>query len=158
MRQEFYVFAAPLFQVLSGSAKTTTSTESVLAGTYEAFPPGVAAAASGRWVASLDQKAKEKDKEEKEKEVLKDQKDVKEKEAIKERKDGKEKELVKEIEKVHPDVPTPLSTAPDLGTTLQHFALRLGAIEQRLGTGQAFIGAEERPDVGGRATQPGEGG
>jgi hypothetical protein len=145
---EFYVFSAPVFQVPSGSTKTSTTTESVLAGTYAVFPPGVAAAASGRWVASLNQKVKEKDKEEKEKEAIKDQKDVK---------DHKEKEVVKEIEKVHPDI-LPLPTAQDVGATLQHFALRLDAIEQRLGTGQSFIGGEERPDVGGGAMGSGDAG
>jgi hypothetical protein len=136
--KEFIVFSAALFQLTSGSAKTHTTTESVLAGTYESYPPGTAAA-TGRWVASLTQKVKEKDKEEKEKEILKDTKDARDKIHIKEN---------------LPELPqSPLATDPS--GQLQDLALRVGAIEQRLATGQPFIGAEERPEVGNQAVQGG---
>jgi hypothetical protein len=133
--QTFYVFSGALFQVTSGTAKTHTTTDFILAGTYEEYPPG-AAVSTGRWVASLSQKVKEKDKEEKE---------------VKEHKD-KEKEKEALIEKVHPDTPASFP-AGDVASLMQQFALRLDAIEQRLATGQAFIGAEERPEVGQQARE-----
>jgi hypothetical protein len=136
--QEFIVFSAALFQVTSGSAKTHTTTESVLAGMYEAYPPG-SAASTGRWVASLSQKVKEKDKEEKEKEQSKDTKDIKDR---KDNKEGKER---------FPEITPPLPGDP--AAVLQQHAIRLDAIEQRLATGQPFIGAEERPEVGDQALQ-----
>ncbi len=141
---EFYVFSAPLFQVPSGSPKTSTTTESVLAGTYETFPPGVAAAAPGRWVASINQKLKEKDKEEKEKEASKETKDAK---------DGPKEHKEVLIDKVPPEGP-PLPTVDPAGA-LHQLALRLDAVEQRLGTGQPFISGEERPDVGGGTVRSG---
>jgi hypothetical protein len=134
--KEFIVFSAALFQVTSGSPKTHTTADSVLAGTYESYPPGTTPS-TGRWVASISQKVKEKDKEEKEKEVLKERKDAQDKLHVKER---------------LPDVP-PSPLAADPSGQLQDLALRVGAIEQRLATGQAFIGAEERPDVGNQAAQ-----
>lgn len=141
--QPFYVFTAAMFQVSTGSVKTQTTADSVLAGSYEAYPPATAAS-TGRWVASLSQKVKEKDKEEKEKEQSKDTKDVKD---IKDRKEIKEGGL----EKPPPEVPH-LATG-DPGALLQQLTLRLDAIEQRLATGQSFIGAEERPEVGGQVLQ-----
>ncbi len=143
--QAFIVFSADLFQVSSGSAKTSTLTDSVLAGTYETYPPGTAAS-TGRWVASLNQKVKEKDKEEKEKEVSKDAKD------LKDRKEGGKEAAIKERlpDKLAEASPQVASGDP---AQLQQLELRVGAIEQRLATGQAFIGAEERPDVGNQAVQ-----
>ena len=138
--QKFFVFSAALFQVTSGSHKTHTTTESILAGTYEEYPPS-SPASTGRWVASLSQKVKEKDKEEKEKEQSKDAKD------IKDHKDLKEGALEK-----HPPEVQPFA-AGDPAATLQQLTLRVDAIEQRLATGQAFIGAEERPEVGDQALQ-----
>jgi hypothetical protein len=143
---EFYVFSAALFQVTDGSSKTQTTTLSVLAGTYESYPPGIAAT-TGRWVASLSQKVKEKDKEEKEKEQAKDTKDVKD------RKDTKEKEAA--LEKPHPDLFPQFPTGADPTAVLQQLTLRLDAIEQRLASGQAFIRAEERPEVGSQVLQSG---
>jgi hypothetical protein len=139
----FIVFSAALFQITSGTAKTHTTTESVLAGTYESYPPGTATS-TGRWVASLSQKVKEKDKEEKEKEVAKDNKDHKD---LKDHKEGKE--VVKE--QLPETIPPSPSVDPAGG--LQQLELRVGAIEQRLAAGQAFIGAEERPDVGNQTVQ-----
>lgn len=139
----FIVFSAALFQVTSGSSKTSTTTDSVLAGTYESYPPGTAAS-TGRWVASLSQKVKEKDKEEKEKEQSKDTKDHKD---LKDRKEGKEG-----LKERLPELPQPLAPG-DPAALLQQLELRIDAIEQRLATGQAFIGAEERPDVGNQAVQ-----
>lgn len=150
--QTFYVFSGALFQFTSGSSKTHTNATSVLAGTYEAYPPGVAPASTGRWVASLTAKVKEKDKEEKEKEQSKDTKD------IKDRKDHKEQG--KEVEKVPPDlasVPVPGALASDPSGQLQQLTLRVDALEAQLATGQAFIPAAERPDVGGQALQEGGG-
>jgi hypothetical protein len=142
----FIVFSAALFQVTSGSSKTSTTTDSVLAGTYESYPPGTATS-TGRWVASLSQKVKEKDKEEKEKEQSKDTKDHKD---LKDRKEGKEgKEAVKEQ---LPEA-SPALASGDPAALLQQLEFRIDAIEQRLATGQAFIGAEERPEVGGQAVQ-----
>jgi hypothetical protein len=139
--QTFVVFSAPLFQV-SSSSKTQTTTDSILAGTYEVYPPPGVAASTGRWVAALNQKVKEKDKEEKEKEVSKDSKDIK---------DHKESTHDKiQTEKQLPDLPQ-VSTAGDVAGTLQTLTLRLDALEQRLATGQAFIAAEERPEVGDQA-------
>jgi len=136
--ETFYVFSGALFPVTSGTAKTHMTTDFILAGTYEEYPPGTAVS-TGRWVASLSQKVKEKDKEEKE---------IKEKE--KEHVKDKEKEAL--LEKVHPDI-LPQSPAGDVASLMQQFALRLDAIEQRLATGQAFIGAEERPEVGQQARE-----
>jgi hypothetical protein len=139
----FIVFSAALFQVTSGSAKTNTTTDSVLAGTYESYPPGTATS-TGRWVASLSQKVKEKDKEEKEKEAVKDTKDAKDKREHKETKEAVKERL--------PDLPQSMLGADPSGQ-LQDLALRVEAIEQRLATGQAFIGAEERPEVGNQVVQ-----
>jgi hypothetical protein len=143
----FYVFSAALFQVTSGSQKTQTTTDSILAGTYEAYPPGTAAS-TGRWVASLNQKVKEKDKEEKEKD--KDAKDTKD------HKDAKE--FVPD--KIHPDKLPPefMQAAPpgDMPALLQQLTVRLDAIEQRLATGQSFISGEERPEVGDQALRDAE--
>lgn len=150
--QAFYVFSAALFQVTTGSTKTQTTTESVLAGTYESYPPGTAAA-TGRWVASLNQKVKEKDKEEKEKEQTKDSKDHKD---IKDNKvEGKE--IKDKPDKLPPDkLPEVFAAAAsDPAALLQQLSMRLDAIEQRLATGQPFIGTEERPEVGGQALQDG---
>lgn len=134
----FIVFSATLFQVTSGSSKTSTTTDSVLAGTYESYPPGTAAS-TGRWVASLSQKVKEKDKD-KEKEVKEGKEVVKEKE-------GKEGAP----DKLPETGPASASTTPT--ASLQQLELRIEAIEQRLATGQAFIGAEERPAVGNQTVQ-----
>ena len=136
---EFYVFTGALFQVTSGSSKNQITTDSVLAGTYETYPPGVAAVTAGRWVAAIDQKVKEKDKEEKEKEQSKDLKD------IKERKEIHPDKLPPD--KIPPEV-LPAAAPGDMGALLQQLTMRLDAIEQRLATGQSFIGAEERPAVG----------
>jgi len=133
---EFYVFTGALFQVTSGSTKNQITTDSVLAGTYETYPPGVAAVTAGRWVAAMDQKVKEKDKEEKEKELTKD---------IKDHKDVAPDKLPPD--KAPPEV-LPTAAPGDMGTLLQQLTMRLDAIEQRLATGQSFIGAEERPAVG----------
>jgi hypothetical protein len=146
----FVVFSAAFFQVSSGSPKISTTTDSVLAGTYETYPPGSAASA-GRWVASLSQKVKEKDKEEKEKEQSKDSKDHKD---LKDRKEGKEgKEALKDaaLEKL-PDNRQPAAFT-DPAASLQQLGLRVDAIEQRLAIGQPFIGTEERPEVGNQAVQ-----
>jgi hypothetical protein len=149
--QEFIVFSAALFQVTSGSPKTNTTTDSVLAGTYESYPPGTATS-TGRWVASLSQKVKEKDKEEKEKEQSKDAKDIKDRKDIKERaKEIKEQSL----EKVPPEAAAAFA-AGDPVAQLQELNMRVDALEQILATGQAFIGAEERPDVGNQALEDGE--
>lgn len=130
--QPFIVFSANLFQVVSGSTKTHTTTDSVLAGNYEEYPPG-GTVATGRWVASMSQKVKEKDKEEKEKELSKEAKDSK---------DTKEH--------IHDKLPPENlpQVAGDPTPQMQQLATRLNAIEQRLASGQSFIGAEERPPVG----------
>jgi hypothetical protein len=145
--QTFFVFSAALFQVQSGSSKTHTALESILAGTYEAYPPGAVAASTGRWVASLSQKVKEKDKEEKEKEQSKDAKDI----------PDKSHKDAKDIPDHHPKGDLPdrpqFSVAGDPAALLGQLTLRVDAIEQRLATGQPFIGAEERPEVGGQALQ-----
>jgi hypothetical protein len=130
--QAFIVFSANLFQVVSGSAKTHTTGDYVLAGAYESYPPG-SPVSTGRWVASVSQKIKEKDKEEKEKEQSKEAKDSK---------DAKEHVH----DKVHPDVLPQVAANP--ATQVQQLAARLNAVEQRLATGQSFIGAQERPSVG----------
>jgi hypothetical protein len=140
--QQFFVFSAALFQVTSGTPKTHINADSVLAGTYESYPPG-SATSTGRWVASLNQKVKEKDKEEKEKEVAKEAKDVRDKHPIKET--AKEKERAIEV--------PPSALAADPAGQLQQLTLRLDALEQRLATGQPFISEEERPEVGDRARQ-----
>jgi hypothetical protein len=146
----FVVFSAAVFQVTSGSSKTSTTTDSVLAGTYESYPPGTATS-TGRWVASLSQKVKEKDKEEKEKEQSKDTKDHKD---LKDRKEGKEgKEIVKENALDKLPESRPATAFGDPSASLQQLELRIDAIEQRLATGQAFIGTEERPEVGNQAIQ-----
>ena len=144
--KEFIVFSADLFQATSGSPKTTTHTESVLAGTYQSYPPGTTAT-TGRWVASLNQKVKEKDKEEKEKEVAKEHKDAKD---LKDRKEGVKETAIKER---LPETLPP--AAPGDPASLQQLDLRVAALEQRLATGQPFIGTDERPDVGGQAVQGG---
>jgi hypothetical protein len=144
--ETFTVFSAALFQVTSGSSKTQTTTDSVLAGTYEVFPPHAAAASTGRWVASLNQKIKEKDKEEKEKEHSKDTKDQKD---TKDHKEAKDKEH-------HLDqLPVAHAAAGDPASQLQQLALRVDAIEERLATGQPFIGTEERPEVGNQVLRDG---
>ncbi len=140
--QRFTVFSGALFQVTSGSSKTQTTTDSVLAGTYEVFPPRTADTSTGRWVASLDQKIKEKDKEEKEKEQSKDTKDTKD---TKDHKEAKDKE--------HHLDQLPVAPGGDPATQLQQLALRVDAIEERLATGQPFIGTEERPEVGSQVLQ-----
>jgi hypothetical protein len=142
--QAFIVFSATLFQVTSGSPKTNTTTDSVLAGTYESYPPGTATS-TGRWVASLSLKVKEKDKEEKEKEQSKDAKDIKDRKDIKERM----------LEKLPPEVATAPAAAGDPAAQLQELSMRVDALEQSLATAQAFIGAEERPDVGNQALEGG---
>ena len=138
--QAFVVFGAALFQVTTGSPPTTSeTTDSVLAGTYESYPPGTATSA-GRWVASISQKVKEK-----EKEATKDTQDHKDLKDHKEGKEGKEgiKEQIKE------QLPETLPPSPgDPAGMVQQLALRVGALEQRLAAGQAFIGTEERPEVG----------
>jgi hypothetical protein len=136
---EFYVLTGALFQVTSGSSKNQITTDSVLAGTYKTYPPGVAAVTAGRWVAAMDQKVKEKDKEEKEKEQAKDIKDVKD------HKDIHPDKLPPD--KIPPEV-LPTAAPGDMGALLQQLSMRLDAMEQRLATGQSFIGAEERPAVG----------
>jgi hypothetical protein len=135
---EFFVFLGNLFQ-LSSSTGTPASTEAVLAGTYDGFPPGVATAASGRWVASVSEKGKEKEKD------TKESKDTKE---VKDTKEGKEKEG---LEKVSPDVPLQGPAATDPEAMMRDLAMRLDAVEQHLGIERPFISAEERPDVGGHA-------
>jgi hypothetical protein len=137
--QAFVVFDGALFQVTTGTPPTTSeTTDSVLAGTYESYPPGTATSA-GRWVASISQKVKEK-----EKEAAKDTKDHKD---LKDHKE-KEKEAVKEHIKEQLPETVPPSPAGDPAGLVQQLALRVGALEQRLAAGQSFIGAEERPDVG----------
>jgi hypothetical protein len=146
----FIVFSAGLFQVTSGTSKTSTLTDSVLAGTYESYPPGTAAS-TGRWVASVNQKVKEKDKEEKEKEVSKDTKDHKD---LKDRKEsGKEAAIKERLPDTLPQASQPAASGDP--ASLQQLDLRVAAIEERLATGQPFIGAEERPDVGSQAVQGG---
>lgn len=147
--QLFYVFSGALFQATSGSLKTQTTTDSVLAGTYEAYPAGAAAAATGRWTASLNQKVKEKDKEEKEKEQAKDSKDQKDIKDRKEIKEGTKEIKEAAIEKL-PEL-SQSAVVADPSSFLQQLTLRVDAIEQRLATGQAFIPVAERPDVGGQA-------
>ena len=145
--ETFIVFTATFIQVTSGSQKTQTTTDSVLAGTYETYPPSSAASA-GRWAASLNQKVKEKDKEEKEKEHSKESKDSKD---HKDTKDQKEKEP--------PDkLPELASLHGDSASMMQQLAFRLDAVEQRLATGQPFIGAEDRPPVAVQALAAGEDG
>lgn len=142
----FYVFSGTLIQV-SSTSKSQTITDSILAGTYEAYPPGAPVAGAqetGRWTASLSQKVKEKDKEEKEKEVSKDTKD------LKDHKDITPDKLP--LEKHPPELPQS-SAAGDPACVLQALTLRVDALEQRLATGQAFISAEERPQVGDQALQ-----
>lgn len=142
--QAFIVFGAALFQVTTGSPPTTSeTTDSVLAGTYESYQPGTAASA-GRWVASISQKVKEK-----EKEATKDTKDHKD---LKDHKEGKEKEKEAAIKERLPET-VPPSPAFDPAGMVQQLALRVGALEQRLAAGQAFISAEERPDVGNQTVQ-----
>jgi hypothetical protein len=139
----FIVFSGAFFQVTSGSPKTHTTTDSILAGTYESYPPGTATS-TGRWVASQSLKTKEKDKEEKEKEAAKDAKDIKDVRDT--------KHPLKETKETVPDV-HPQFLAADPSGQLQLLALRVDAIEQRLAAGQAFIGTEERPEVGNQAIQ-----
>jgi len=143
---EFFVFLGNLFQLSTDSAGTPASTEAVLAGSYDGFPPGVATAASGRWVASVTEKAKEKDtKEAKEGKDTKEVKDTKEKE-------GKEEVKEKEgLEKVQVDVPPQAQAPTEPESIMRHLAMRLDAVEQHLGIARPFISAEERPDVGGHA-------
>lgn len=141
--QPFFVFSADLFAVSSGSAKTHTTVDSILAGNYEAYPPG-APASTGRWVASITEKVKEKDKEEKETKEHKDKE--KEKEGLKE---IKEKEGL--LEKTHLDLPQ-VSTPGDTALLTQ-FAMRLDAIEQRLASGRTFISPQDRPTVGDQARE-----
>jgi hypothetical protein len=141
---EFYVFSAALFQATSGTTKTQTTTDSILAGTYEAYPPDVAAPATGRWVAALNQKVKEKDKEEKDKEQSKDTKDVKDhKDTVKETVPDK----IRPPDKIQAEI-QPAVAPGDMPGLLQQLTMRLDAIEGRLATGQSFIPAEERPGVG----------
>jgi hypothetical protein len=138
----FIVFGAALFQVTTGTPPTTSeTTDSVLAGTYESYPPGTAASA-GRWVASISQKVKEK-----EKEATKDTKDHKDLKDHKEGKEGKEAAIKERLPETLPPSPA------DPAGLVQQLELRVGALEQRLAAGQAFIGAEERPDVGNQTVQ-----
>jgi hypothetical protein len=151
--QEFIVFSAALFQLTSGSPKTHTTTDSVLAGTYESYPPG-GPTSTGRWVAALSQKVKEKDKEEKEKEQSKDAKDIKDRKDIKEQaKEIKDQAL----ERPPGGIATAPAAAGDPAAQLQELSMRVDALEQTLAAGQAFIGAEERPDVGNQALGGGVG-
>jgi hypothetical protein len=140
----FIVFSGALFQVTTGSPPATSeTTDSVLAGTYESYlPPGTVPPA-GRWVASISQKVKEK-----EKEAAKDAKDHKDLKDHKEGKEGKEAAIKEQLPETLPPSP-----ASDPAGSVQQLALRVGALEQRLATGQAFIGAEERPDVGNQTVQ-----
>jgi hypothetical protein len=139
----FIVFDAALFQITTGSPPTTSeTTDSVLAGTYESYPPGTATSA-GRWVASISQKVKEK-----EKEATKDTKDHKDLKDHKEGKEGKEAAIKEQLPETVPPSP-----ASDPAGLVQQLALRVGALEQRLAAGQAFISAEERPDVGNQTVQ-----
>lgn len=143
----FIVFSAALFQVTTGTPPATSeTTDSVLAGTYESYPPGSATSA-GRWVASISQKVKEK-----EKEAAKDTKDLKDLKDHKEGKEGKEAAIKEQIKEQLPEI-LPQSPASDPAGMVQQLALRVGALEQRLAVGQAFIGAEERPDVGNQTVQ-----
>lgn len=146
---KFFVFSAALFQVQSGSSETQITVDSILAGTYEEFPPGTAAASTGRWTASLSQKVKEKDKEQ-----TKDTKDATDKPhkdaTDKPHKDAKDS--VDHGKSALPEKPE-FSVAGDPSALLQQLTLRMDAIEQRLATGQPFISAEERPEVGGQALQ-----
>jgi hypothetical protein len=138
----FIVFGAALFQITTGSPPTTSeTTDSVLAGTYESYPPGTAASA-GRWVASISQKVKEK-----EKEAAKDTKDHKDLKDHKEGKEGKEAGIKERLPETVPPSPG------DPADMVQQLAIRVGALEQRLAAGQAFIGADERPDVGNPTVQ-----
>jgi hypothetical protein len=131
----FVVFGGALFQVTTGTPPTSKeTTDSVLAGTYESYPPGTAAS-EGRWVASISQKVKEKEKEA----------------GTKEGKDGKDAPIKEQIKEQLPEI-LPPSPADPAGM-VQQLALRVGYLEQRLAAGQAFIGTEERPDVGNQAAQ-----
>jgi hypothetical protein len=144
----FIVFSAALFQVTSGTPPTTSeTTDSVLAGTYESYQPPGTPASAGRWVASISQKVKEK-----EKEAAKDAKDHKDLKDHKEGKEGKEAAIKEQIKEQLPET-LPLSPASDPAGMVQQLALRVDALEQRLAAGQAFIGAEERPDVGNQTVQ-----
>lgn len=140
----FIVFSAALFQVTTGSPPATSeTTDSVLAGTYESYQPPGTAPPAGRWVASISQKVKEK-----EKEAAKDAKDHKDLKDHKEGKEGKEAAIKEQLPETLPPSP-----AADPAGMVQQLALRVGALEQRLATGQAFIGAEERPEVGNQTVQ-----
>jgi hypothetical protein len=135
----FIVFSGALFQVTTGTPPTSIeTTDSVLAGTYESYQPPGTPALTGRWVASISQKVKEK-----EKEASKDAKDHKDLKDHKEGKEGKEAAIKEQLPETLPPSP-----ASDPAGLVQQLALRVGALEQRLAAGQAFIGAEERPDVG----------
>jgi hypothetical protein len=139
---EFFVLQGNLFAPSSGSTGTTGSTEAVLAGTYDGFPPGIATTASGRWVASVTEKQKEKD--------TKEGKDTKE---IKDTKEAKEKE---DVEKLGDVQQPPAPQGPE--AMMPNLALRLDAIEQHLGIGRPFIEGEERPEVGAHALGAGNAG
>ncbi len=143
----FIVFSGTLFQVTSGTPPTSSeTTDSVLAGTYESYQPPGSATSAGRWVASISQKVKEK-----EKEAAKDTKDVKDLKDHKEGKEGKEAAIKEQIKEQLPETLPP--SPGDPAGMVQQLALRVGALEQRLAAGQAFIGTEERPDVGNQTVQ-----
>lgn len=104
-----------------------------LAGNFENYPTSGAISQFG-WFAQVTQHVKGKDKEkEKEKEHKEKDKELKE----------KEKEHAKELEQLPMDVPSAIA----------QLTQRVNLLEQRQAAGAAFIAPEERPQVGGSATQ-----
>jgi hypothetical protein len=143
---------------LYGFSTATNQVTYTLAGIFQEFDPSTdqpGPAAFFPWSAQLVQKAKEKEKEkEKEAKEAKEKEKEKEKEA-KEAKETKEVTERKELDKV---LEGPAAMTGDPTGMLGQLAARLDNLEQRVAIGQAFIGREERPDVGGQMLQEGEAG